>query len=94
MLINLLPEFLEILSSPHREAAYRRYLDAHRAVLSAYWNNYVLDLGSPHADEVIGHALAASKEPAVANRTIKLTTESCKVKVERFFIAPPPPQIR
>jgi len=61
VLINLLPEFLEILSSPHREAAYRRYLDAHRAVLSAYWNNYVLDLGSPHADEVIGHALRADR---------------------------------
>lgn len=61
MLINLLPEFLEILASPSREAAYQRYLDAHRAVLSAYWSNYVLDLDSPHAGEVIGAALRADR---------------------------------
>lgn len=61
MLINLLPEFLEILASPNREAAYYRYLDAHRSILSAYWSNYVLDLESPHADEVIGAALRADR---------------------------------
>jgi len=61
VLINLLPEFLEILASPNREAAYQRYLDAHRAVLSAYWSNYVLDLDSPHAAEVIATALRADR---------------------------------
>lgn len=61
MLINLLPEFLEILASPNREAAYQRYLDAHRAVLSAYWSNYVLDLDSPHTAEVIGTTLRADR---------------------------------
>lgn len=61
MLINLLPEFLEVLASPNREAAYRRYLDAHRGILSAYWSNYVLDLESPHANEVIGAALRADR---------------------------------
>ncbi|MEZ4454969.1 MAG: DUF2268 domain-containing putative Zn-dependent protease [Gemmatimonadales bacterium] len=61
MLINLLPEFLEILGSSNREAAYQRYLDAHRAVLSAYWSNYVLDLDSPHVDEVIGATLRADR---------------------------------
>ncbi len=61
MLINLIPEFLEILASPNREVAYRRYLDAHRAILSAYWSNYVLDLDSPHASEVIGAALRADR---------------------------------
>jgi hypothetical protein len=61
VLINLIPEFLEILASPNREAAYQRYLDAHRAVLSAYWGNYVLDLESPHAGEVIGAALRADR---------------------------------
>ncbi|MCC7131660.1 MAG: hypothetical protein IT352_03395 [Gemmatimonadales bacterium] len=61
MLINLLPEFLEILGSSNREAAYQRYLDAHRAVLSAYWGNYVLDLESPHAAEVIATTLRADR---------------------------------
>ena len=61
MLINLLPEFLEVLASPNREAAYQRYLDAHRAVLSAYWGNYVLDLDSPHASDVIGAVLRADR---------------------------------
>lgn len=61
MLINLLPEFLDILGAANREAAYQRYLDAHRAVLSAYWNNYVLDLESPHAAEVISTTLRADR---------------------------------
>ena len=47
MLINLLPDFLDILAQSDREAAYRRFLDAHRPLLAAYWNNYVLDLDSP-----------------------------------------------
>ena len=61
MLINLLPEFLDILGSSNREAAYQRYLDRHRAVLSAYWGNYVLDLESPHAAEVIATTLRADR---------------------------------
>ncbi len=61
MLINLLPEFLEILGSSNREAAYQRYLETHRAVLSAYWGNYVLDLESPHAAEVIATTLRADR---------------------------------
>lgn len=61
MLINLLPEFIEILGSSNREAAYQRYFESHRAVLSAYWNNYVLDPGSPHAADVIATALRADR---------------------------------
>lgn len=61
MLINLLPEFLEIIASPNREAAYQRYLESHRSILGAYWGNYVLDLDSPHVDEVIGAALRADR---------------------------------
>lgn len=61
MLINLLPEFLEILGSSNREAAYQRYLERHRPVLSAYWGNYVLDLESPHAGEVIATTLRADR---------------------------------
>jgi hypothetical protein len=61
VLINLLPEFIEILGSSNREAAYQRYFDSHRAVLSAYWNNYVLDPDSPHAAEVIATTLRADR---------------------------------
>lgn len=61
MLINLLPDFIDVLASSDREAAYHRYLDAHRPVLSAYWSNYVLDLDSPHAAEVIATTLRADR---------------------------------
>lgn len=61
MLINLIPEFIEVLGSSNREAAYRRYFEAHRAVLTAYWSNYVLDPESPHAGEVIAATLRADR---------------------------------
>jgi len=61
VLINLVPEFLAILQAADREAAFDQYLTAHRAVLSAYWHNYVLDLESPQAPAVIAHALAADR---------------------------------
>lgn len=61
MLINLVPDFLSALSARDPLAAYYRYLETHRPVLSAYWRNYVLDLESPHADEVIRRALAADR---------------------------------
>ena len=61
MLINLVPEFLAVLQAPDREAAFEQYLNAHRAVLSAYWHNYVLDLESPQARAVISHALNAER---------------------------------
>lgn len=61
MLIDLVPEFLDILAAPDPVAAYGDYLDRHRAVLASYWHNYVLDLESPHAEGVIAHALAADR---------------------------------
>ena len=61
MLINLVPEFLTVLRAADREAAFEQYLTAHRAVLSAYWHNYVLDLESPQAPAVIAHALGADR---------------------------------
>ena len=61
MLINLLPDFLAILDTHDREAAYRRYRDAHRPILDAYWRNYVLDPDSPHADEIVAAALKADR---------------------------------
>jgi hypothetical protein len=61
VLINLVPEFLAVLQAPDREAAFEHYLSAHRAVLSAYWHNFVLDLESPQAKAVIAHALNADR---------------------------------
>lgn len=61
MLINLVPDFLAALSARDPLAAYHRYLETHHPVLRAYWRNYVLDLESPHAEEVIGRVLAADR---------------------------------
>lgn len=61
MIINLVPEFLSVCATQARDVAYREYLQRHQAVLSAYWHNYVLDLDSPHADEVIRGVLAADR---------------------------------
>jgi len=61
VLIDLTAEFLDLLAAPDPEAAYRAYLERHRAVLSAYWHNYVLDLDSPHAIEVIHRAVSADR---------------------------------
>jgi len=61
VLINLVPEFLSVLQAADKQAAFEQYLSAHRAVLSAYWHNYVLDLESPQAKAVISHALAADR---------------------------------
>jgi hypothetical protein len=52
MLINLLPDFFAVLESEDRVAAYRHYYAAHRRVLEAYWQNYVLDPDGPHFDDV------------------------------------------
>ncbi|MDH3290275.1 MAG: DUF2268 domain-containing protein [Gemmatimonadota bacterium] len=61
MLINLVPEFFRVVEAPDPLEAYRRYLDDHLPVLSSYWHNYILDLASPHVDDVIGRALAADR---------------------------------
>src|SRR5256885_10499477 len=61
MLVNLVPEFLATLSASDRSAAYHEYLDRHRPVLSAYWQNYVLDPASPHAEPIIATTLRADR---------------------------------
>ena len=61
MLINLVPEFLATLEAADSMEAYRRYVDDHLPVLSAYWHNYILDLDSPHADDVIRRAVLADR---------------------------------
>ena len=61
MLINLIPEFLDVLRSPDSVAAYRRYHDNHRLILDAYWRNYVLDPDSQAAVDVVTTALRADR---------------------------------
>lgn len=61
MIINLVPEFLAVRAAHDRVAAYHEYLQRHAAVLSQYWHNYVLDLDSPPAQEVIRTALDADR---------------------------------
>ena len=61
MLVNLVPEFLAVLAAPDRAAAYSEYLDRHGPVLTSYWQNYVLDPASPHAERVIAAALRADR---------------------------------
>jgi hypothetical protein len=61
MLIDLLPQFFASLEASDPVEAYRRYLDDHLPVLSAYWHNYILDLDSPHAEEVIRRAVSADR---------------------------------
>lgn len=66
MLVNLVPQFMAALAAPDPLETYHRYLDEHRPVLEAYWHNYVLDLDSPHAAEVIRRALAADRRDLAA----------------------------
>ena len=66
MLINFLPDFLDILAQSDPEAAYYRFLDTHRTLLAAYWNNYVLDLDSPHAAPVIAASVRADRSDLFA----------------------------
>ena len=61
MLVNLVPEFLSALDARDPVAAYHRYLETHRPVLGAYWRNYVLDLESPHAEDVVRRTVAADR---------------------------------
>jgi Predicted Zn-dependent protease (DUF2268) len=61
MVVDLVPEFLAALDAPDPLDAYRRYLDNHGPVLAAYWRNYVLDLESPHVEDVMIRALSADR---------------------------------
>lgn len=62
MLINLLPDFLEVLQSTDAVAAYHRYFEAHRATLEAYWHNYVIDPSGQHFEDVVADTVRASRD--------------------------------
>jgi len=61
MLINLLPDFFSVLESTDRAAAYDRYFAAHRLLLEAYWNNYVVDPDGPHFRDVVNATVHADR---------------------------------
>jgi hypothetical protein len=61
MLINLLPDFLAVLESEDRVAAYQRYFDAHRSLLTAYWDNYVVEPEGQHFHEVVRATVDADR---------------------------------
>lgn len=61
MIVNLVPEFLAVLDASDRTDAYHQYLERHRAVLTSYWHNYVIDLDTPPAATVVQAALAADR---------------------------------
>jgi hypothetical protein len=61
MLVDLVPEFLAAVAAPDPVAAYYEYLGRHRTVLSAYWQNYVLDPESAAARRVVADAVRADR---------------------------------
>jgi hypothetical protein len=84
VLINLLPDFLAVLDAHDRDTAYRQYREAHRPILDAYWRNYVLDPDSPHADEIIAHALKADHSDLLA---LAQSTDLVQVAEEAVAVA-------
>ncbi|MDH5642861.1 MAG: DUF2268 domain-containing protein [Gemmatimonadota bacterium] len=53
MIINLIPEFLDAVQKPDPVAGYFEHLERHKSVISAYWNNYVVDPFGPNAEKVV-----------------------------------------
>lgn len=61
MLINLLPDFFAVLQSSDPVAAYHRYFETHRAILGAYWHNYVIEPTGPHFNDVVRETVRADR---------------------------------
>lgn len=61
MLINLVPDFLAVLDAEDRFSAYLEYFERHRDLLTAYWDNYVLEPSGPHFEEVVRSTVAADR---------------------------------
>lgn len=66
MIVNLIPDFLAVLQAPDRVAAYRAYFDRHRALLTAYWDNYVVDPAGPHYEDVVRATVQADRSDLLA----------------------------
>ena len=61
MLINLLPDFFAVLQSADPVAAYHRYFESNRALLGAYWHNFVIEPAGPHFNEVVREVVRADR---------------------------------
>ena len=88
MLINLIPDFLAAAQAPDPLEAYRRYLIEHEPVLAAYWHNYILDLDSPHAEEVVLRALRADRRDLLTlqdNTDLEATARETMRRCEDLF---------
>jgi len=66
MLINLVPDFLAVLEAEDRFSAYLEYFERHRELLTAYWDNYVLEPSGPHFEEVVRNTVAADRSDLLA----------------------------
>lgn len=66
MLINLVPDFLAVLGAEDRFSAYLEYFERHRELLSAYWDNYVLEPSGPHFEEVVRNTVEADRSDLLA----------------------------
>jgi len=93
MIVNLIPDFLAVLQAPDRMAAYRAYFDQHRDLLTAYWDNYVLDPAGPHFDDVVRSTVLADRSDlyallartdlvSLAERTLEQVRDLLAVDVE------------
>lgn len=90
MLINLVPDFLAVLEAPDREAAYRAYFQRHRPLLTAYWDNYVVEPEGPVFDEVVRTTVQARREDLQALlRTTDVLALAARTEAEvRALLAP------
>jgi hypothetical protein len=61
MLIDLVPDFFEVLAAADRVAAYQRYYSTHRRILEPYWHNYVVDPDGPHFLDVVRSTVHADR---------------------------------
>jgi hypothetical protein len=61
MLINLVPDFLAVLRSSDRVAAYRAHYESHRSLLESYWHNYVLDPAGPDFEDIVRATVEADR---------------------------------
>ena len=62
MLINLVPDFLAVLEADDRVSAYLAYFERHKALLTAYWDNYVLEPSGPHFEDVVQSTVNANRD--------------------------------
>ena len=61
MLIDLVPDFFEVLAAGDRVAAYQRYYSTHRRLLEPYWHNYVVDPDGPHFLDIVRSTVHADR---------------------------------